>query len=578
MNLMEFLRKVDERLDSMSYEELRQYVRETARTLGEGEREGFLCSLSCAESNPHKTTSDADEIYSDTVKHYKAEVGQILQKLDDLDKGEKFLSSCFNEEYDEWSNSDADEYYFQDKDHILDSVDRACILIEKCNDAEEYNSSYKLVEALENLEVYVTGDYADCEDGVLAIDELDSYHLLEMDWEKVATDGIYAAYRATSMNERASVVFSLIRYSRCGFINLENIMQAGKHELPDLDQFLPEWVSYLSGIIKERPDDPNRNSYGPSYYAAKLIEEAGIMSRQSNDQISIAMKCGREIPKLYLDILNRLVKDNDYEKASEISEYALKDLKDRDNDNGFHEAIAKTATEIFEHIHNYKKAGETRMETFQISPSSGNYLSLCLKTGDFDAAYRRKTEDIYRKLIDDYVKSNAIYDKQHDVFATALLDGDFETALDVGLNKEEALGWSMSFMKQGIALFLISCYKDGPDGEPLPREIQNMISAANVYGFKELYYDWKRLRPIPEDIKKRAITKINILLQKRTAAILGNYRNYYGECANFIAALGKVRESNGEINAEREALVAYHQQFRRYNAFTKELRRFTNSF
>ena len=136
----------------------------------------------------------------------------------------------------------------------------------------------------------------------------------------------------------------------------------------------------------------------------------------------------------------------------------------------------------------------------------------------------------------------------------------------------------MSFMKQGIALFLISCYKDGPDGEPLPREIQNMISAANVYGFKELYYDWKRLRPIPEDIKKRAITKINILLQKRTAAILGNYRNYYGECANFIAALGKVRESNGEINAEREALVAYHQQFRRYNAFTKELRRFTNSF
>ena len=171
------------------------------------------------------------------MKHYKAEVGQILQKLDDLDKGEKFLSSCFNEEYDEWSNSDADEYYFQDKDHILDSVDRACILIEKCNDAEEYNSSYKLVEALENLEVYVTGDYADCEDGVLAIDELDSYHLLEMDWEKVATDGIYAAYCATSMNERASVVFSLIRYSRCGFINLENIMQAGKYELPDLDQF-----------------------------------------------------------------------------------------------------------------------------------------------------------------------------------------------------------------------------------------------------------------------------------------------------------------------------------------------------
>ena len=578
MNLMEFLRKVDDRLDSMTYEELRQYVHETARTLGEGERERFLSSLSSAASNTNKTSTDAVGIYSDTVSKYKAEAAQILQKLDDLDKGEEFLSSCFNEEYDDWANSDADEYFFQDKEHILDCVDRACILIEKCNDAEEYETSYKLVEALENVEVYVTGDYAECEGGSLAIDELDRYDLLEMDWEKVATDGIYAAYCATTMKERASVVFSLICDSRCGFISLENIMQAGKRELPELEQFLPEWVSYLSEIIKERSDDPDRNSYGPSYYAAKLIEEAGMMSGQSNTQISIAMKCGREIPKLYLDLLNRLIKDNDYEKAFEISEYALKDLKDSGNENDIHETIAKTAAEIFEHIHNDKKAGETRMETFRIAPSSGNYLSLCLKTRDFDAIYRRQAEDIYRKNIDDYVKSDAIYDERHDAFATALLDGDFEIALDVGLNKEKSLGWSMSFMKQGIALFLLSCYKDEPGSESPPREIQNMITVAGVNGLRESYYNWKLLRPIPEDVKKRAITKINILLQKRTAAILGHYRNYYGECADFIAALGKVRESNGEINAEREILIAYHLQFRRYNAFTKELRRYTGSF
>ena len=243
----------------------------------------------------------------------------------------------------------------------------------------------------------MTGDYAECEGGVLAIDELDRYDLLEMDWEKVAIDGIYAAYCATTMKERASVVFSLICDSRCGLINLENIMQAGKRELPGLEQFLPEWVSYLSEIIKERPDDHDCNSYGPSYYAAKLIEEAGMMSEQSNVQISIARKCG----------------------------YAL-------------------------------------------------------KTRDFDAVYRRQAEDIYRKNIDDYVKSNAIYYERHDAFATALLDGDFEIALDVGLNKEESLGWSMSFMKQGIALFLLSCYKDGPGSESPPREIQNMITVAGI--------------------------------------------------------------------------------------------------
>ena len=85
MNLMDFLRKVDDRLNSMTYEELRQYVHETARTLGEWERERFLSSLSSAGSNTNKTSTDAVGIYSDTVSKYKAEAAQILQKLDDLD-------------------------------------------------------------------------------------------------------------------------------------------------------------------------------------------------------------------------------------------------------------------------------------------------------------------------------------------------------------------------------------------------------------------------------------------------------------------------------------------------------------
>lgn len=40
------------------------------------------------------------------------------------------------------------------------------------------------------------------------------------------------------------------------------------------------------------------------------------------------------------------------------------------------------------------------------------------------------------------------------VLVLRFLDGQFTEVLDKGLNKSEALGWTGTFMKQGIALYL----------------------------------------------------------------------------------------------------------------------------
>ncbi len=74
-------------------------------------------------------------------------------------------------------------------------------------------------------------------------------------------------------------------------------------------------------------------------------------------------------------------------------------------------------------------------------------------------------------------------------------------------------------------------------------------------------------------IRNRAVKRITALLEKRTAGIMdANRRNYYGECAAFIAALGEVRESMGQMGEKQRLMTSYKDAYPRRNAFRAEMR------
>ena len=52
-----------------------------------------------------------------------------------------------------------------------------------------------------------------------------------------------------------------------------------------------------------------------------------------------------------------------------------------------------------------------------------------------------------------------------------------------------------------------------------------------------------------------------------------NRRNYYNDCAVYVAALGEVLESRGMKNARQNMLLTYKQNYPRRRAFHDELRR-----
>ena len=64
-------------------------------------------------------------------------------------------------------------------------------------------------------------------------------------------------------------------------------------------------------------------------------------------------------------------------------------------------------------------------------------------------------------------------------------------------------------------------------------------------------------------------------LLKRVEGIMEeSRRNYYYECAAYIAALGEVCESRGEVGGKQRVLSEYQSKYSRRRAFHRELKAF----
>ena len=179
------------------------------------------------------------------------------------------------------------------------------------------------------------------------------------------------------------------------------------------------------------------------------------------------------------------------------------------------------------------------------------------------------------------------------VLLLRFLDGQFADVLDEGLNKSEALGWTGTFMKQGIALYLLYLYEGQWNGKGITAMAETAKSAMKFSieayrkgscgleetGEKELFCQlflkWKSMVQMKPDVKNCAVKRITALMEKRTAGIMdANRRNYYGECAAYIAALGEVQESMGETGAKQRLMTSYKNAYPRRSAFREEMRRY----
>lgn len=556
MNLVQFLNKVDETISGYDCEKLLRIIHEIARTLPEQERKDFIKQIKQIDNN------DTSNINKKDNNKLETEYKKICDKFIEIENGDIFLREEYNDEYDDWYNSIVEEILYEDPDGIGSVICEACSFVHKCIDVENYELALKMGRKLFMQSVQTNGEYSG-ED--LSLMDLQYYHVCSFNYRGLLLDTLYACYQVAEPQKRPDIMYEIWANAEDEDIKLENVMKYGGQELKDVDDFISDWIGYL-GTKK-------------GYLAERLYKEAVNLSDDVEAKFENAKKYVNNHPGIYLEILN---------DSSVKRELALKigmdGVKRIDRQLIVRSKVALKTVEIAKSEGKDSELIEQLyMDAFESDTCATNYLRVFINCKDKNLSKIKMREIIDRyngkegkHFLGGYVGKSEL-DKnvisENMMYILRFLDGEFLGVLNSGVSSKEALGWSCTFMKEGLAIYLLYLF----NGKPMHSEIKKMLNITkNAFGsdyddesFYTIFLLWKSTTQMSDSDKKKIINHIDKLVQKRVAGIMdANKRNYYGECAMYIAALGEV------MNAKQDYMSKFAAQYSRRRAFKDELKSF----
>lgn len=597
MNFTQFLKAVDQAAAAMSKEQLAEFIHDTARTLPENHREDFLAEMLLfaggKETHICPEPSKADQ---EAAADFEQKRSFLRTRLERMESGELCLEGSLNPEYDDWYSSAEEEFLYRDPEGILDIIEEACRFVHQCVDCEEYQAACELTGILIGLDIMVGGEYQEYTDEPININDLKSYHLGNVDYRTLVIDAARAAYCASALSERADELYITLMNSGRRDITLEMILQGGR-ELPEIDAFLPLWIEHLGRMT------------GSS--AGKLLQEALELADDGEQLLANARKYCGEHPELYEQYLTANQGKTDADSLLAVGTEALEAIEKK---YLVRSRVALLTSRTALEQDRPELAETCWLEAFRSDTRVVNYLRLLMECRDFSNV-REAAAQIYRETCsqlrkDSYFLPTAGGGRENQVNPTqayllAFLGGEFDYVRERAMNATNSLGWSASFMKCGLAAFLLLLTEDGSlpqdaaqqGGElktmkPGAREMLRRIVAA--VGFDKSEYEkgtlrfieesnegwfltcwnrWKRTVPLSREQREALLGWAEGLVTKRVQGIMeGNHRNYYGECAAYIAVLGEARESGGEPNGKQATMAKYMEAYNRRSAFRQVMR------
>ena len=597
MNFTQFLKAVDQAAAAMSKEQLAEFIHDTARTLPENQREDFLAEMLLfvggKEAHICPEPSKADQ---EAAADFEQKRSFLRTRLERMESGELCLEGSLNPEYDDWYSSAEEEFLYSDPEGILDIIEEACRFVHQCVDCEEYQAACELTGILIGLDIMVGGEYQEYTDEPININDLKSYHLGNVDYRTLVIDAARAAYCASALSERADELYITLMNSGRRDITLEMILQGGR-ELPEIDAFLPLWIEHLGRMT------------GSS--AGKLLQEALELADDGEQLLANARKYCGEHPELYEQYLTANQGKTDADSLLAVGTEALEAIEKK---YLVRSRVALLTSRTALEQDRPELAETCWLEAFRSDTRVVNYLRLLMECRDFSNV-REAAAQIYRETCsqlrkDSYFLPTAGGGRENQLNPTqayllAFLGGEFDYVRERAMNATNSLGWSASFMKCGLAAFLLLLTEDGSlpqdaaqqGGElktmkPGAREMLRRIVAAagfdkseyekgtlrlieesNEGWFLTCWNHWKRTVPLSREQREALLGWAEGLVTKRVQGIMeGNHRNYYGECAAYIAALGEAREAGGEPNGKQATMAKYMEAYNRRSAFRQEMR------
>lgn len=588
MNYPSFLNETDRYAEECDVQQLRAIIHEIARTTPEERRESFLSVLKHFSDAPEKEEPSVG--LTEDLAEMKKRIVDAIDSIRSIIDGERSLDSDYNEMWDDWYNEAEDEFLFSDPEHILDDIRSAMYLLHTCVDRELYQDGADLAEILSALQVNVIGEFDDY--GGLDYSDLIHYGLLDLDDHGLVTEAAFLTCMGTAPEERADRILDVLHNFSATAITLQDILQTGTEEI-NLSEFLPRWIDALSR---------RRTSYDE-----KLLLEAQSMLQDDESVLANAKRLAETHPLLYVSFFDDHRRDADHDKMLQLGLDAMQEIPILLSERS---RVALLTAEHALELQDQATAEECWMEAFRSDPTPVNYLRLRLNTECWED-FAEDIRKVYKGMSGRTSSSSLGSGVQNLAFPVILfLDGEIAQVVRRFMNAGKGIGWSSTFMKQGLALLLLLLDRDDMDGTAMrvmqnkameavafasreyrlgmvPNATENMTEPENgeemvaqkmrdIAMFREMFMQWKeQCIQLTEAEEEGLLRKVDQWIALRVEAIMNaNRRNYYGECAEYIAALGEVLESRDKKCSRTSILQKYKARYPRRRAFHAELKRF----
>lgn len=508
---------------------------------------------------------------------------QIRQWKQQIDEGGLYLDT---EEYEDYSSGywNADwvtDYY--DNCGLGDKLAAMIRFAKDCVDDRRYREANEIYEWLWEMSVFTDNEYSD----PVELETLAENDLIHVDMKQLALLTLYADYQVLQPEKRAEDLYLYFVYGTFQKLHMEEMFHVGRESLKDTEQFWKDWIE----LLKNKNGDVE----------VRLLKEAVLYRGGIEGLSKLADENSAVHPSLYLSVMDEYEKGHMYERIEAIGTKALDTL---DVDLTIRSKIALKAAVSSSYLQNEEKMMQFCWECFRSDSNVKNYLRL-FGTEEMANKYGIHGREVLRNIakgnqICDWRKTelrrNVIGDYEY--YRLSFYTGDFETSKTVSKNPEGSLGWSSSFIQDGIRLFLLYLYenplpskaaartaayigfadtKEEEDLTGFERKILEESRGHKVSEFWNYFQRWKRYFPMEISAKKRYLAWVEKIVCSRADAIVsGQYRNHYEQAAVLLAMVGEIKESMGQAGAGIIIFEEYKRKFPRHSSFQREMRNYFN--
>lgn len=573
-----------EGIEQLSKKDLQDIILKIQKLLSDKQKREFQKIVEMHRNQPENKKSQVSQVrMSDDLVNEK--MAQIQKWKDQIDEGELCLDTEEYEDYSRgyWESDWITEYY--DNQGIGDKIQYMIRFAEDCVNDRRYQEANEIYEWLWEMEVSTESEYDEGDPVDLEI--LEENNLIHTDMKHLALLTLYADYQALPANKRARDIYLYFSYGTFTKLHLEEMFHVGREELEDTEQFWKDWID----LLQKKNGDTE----------ARLLKEAILYCKGIDGLCEMAEENASVHPSLYLSVMEQYERGHLYNEIEKVGENALSKI---DVSLTIRSEIALKTAFAASCLNHEEKMMQFCWESFVSDSTVKNYLRL-FGTEKMASVYGMRGREVLDKRLkgnQEFRYRNSELNRNimgdYEYYRLLFYTGYFDAVKNISKNPEGSLGWSSSFIDDGIRLFLLYLYD-----RPLPskaaknivsyigfsdeknpknllkfeKEIQNECQEHKVSEFWNYFQRWKKYFPMEEKERRKYLAWAENIIYKRADAIVsGQHRSHYGEVAVLLVIVGEIKEDMGMQGAGRDIYELYKKKFPRHSSFQGQMKDYFN--